>query len=168
MYPQGILGSGQPLRSVTLSVGLCSQGILGSGQPLTPVCPAVSAGYSGLGPGAEGAAAAAAEAHDPAPPPGRHPDPVSVALLRLRRALALGGHLEDTPDPLPQPAHVSVAATWHRPARVSAAVSQVAGSQTRGRASGGYGDSEEPSGEGNAPGRQDRASARLRGRALRT
>ena len=72
------------------------------------LAPPISAGYSGLWPGAESAAAAETETYDPKAPPGRHLDPVFVALLRLRRALIVGGHLEDTSGALPQPTHVSV------------------------------------------------------------
>lgn len=46
---------------------------------------------------AEGPTAAAAEAHDPAPPTGGHPHPGRVAMLCVRRAFRVGGHMEDPP-----------------------------------------------------------------------
>ena len=64
-------------------------------------------GHPGLRLRAEGAAAAAAEAHDPPAGARGHPHPVPVEVLRRRRELLLGGHLEDTPDPAAVAAPVS-------------------------------------------------------------
>lgn len=56
----------------------------------------------------ESTTATASEAHDSATPARRDADTKSVALLRRRRALHVGSHLEDSSSTTAQPSHVSI------------------------------------------------------------